>query len=190
MPSLALQAQLRSALAEAERILEDDSNPFAVDTSCGVQGKKKPCTASRRLFDTTASKDEVMQYCFLHQLEVCTFQCRILLVDLERDFSNSISSLFGYVELGCHLISVIVHTSVLVRPCASFAALSSAVLCVGLQLATVTAAAKVRTVNNVVQIQRMHQRRWAHTAPVQAEEPLAQQACCTFQQQQRPPFCL
>ena len=90
MPSLAVQAQLRSALAEADRILEDESNPFAVDTSCCTQAKKKACTASRRLFDTTASKGEVMQYCYLHQLEVCIPPVPQI-ADLQQDGCNSIS---------------------------------------------------------------------------------------------------
>lgn len=115
MPSLALQAQLRSALAEAERILEDDSNPFAVDTSCCAQSKKKACTASRRLFDTSASKDDVLQYCFLHQLEVRIIQFgglgkRLLQLDQQRS-SDLLSMLANYPLIKCVLLFVYNHAT-------------------------------------------------------------------------------
>jgi hypothetical protein len=76
MPSLTLQAQLRAALTEAERILDDASNPFEPLATCSSlqANTTKPC-AARRLFDKSASKDEVMQYCFLHEVEVRSLQC-------------------------------------------------------------------------------------------------------------------
>lgn len=72
MPSATLNIKLKTALAEATKLLADDSNPFAVDASFCSPSPNKARPAKRKLFCDTASKDEVSEYCRLCQVEVRT----------------------------------------------------------------------------------------------------------------------
>lgn len=91
MPSATLNLKLQAAFAEATRLLDDDSNPFAVDTSSCSPSPNKAQQAKRRLFSDTASNDEVSEYCRLCQVEV-----RVPSIAVDVHFRCKVN--FGIVE--------------------------------------------------------------------------------------------